>query len=72
MPERELVDDGMGGKRRRFKCVGRAVPVELRPVGSAKVHLLQVPVVDLRPGSGDLWDPFEDGEERGKEEMGEL
>ena len=36
--------------------------MELRPVGSAKVHVLQVPVVDLRPGSGDLWDPFEDGE----------
>ena len=75
-PEREEVEDhGTGGKkRRRYKCVGRAVPVELRPVGSAKLHLLEVPVVDLRPGSEDLWDPYEDGGGGGEGgiEVGEL
>jgi Beta-L-arabinofuranosidase, GH127 len=38
-------------------CTGRAFPVELRPIGSAKLHMAELPIVDLSPGSPDLWDP---------------
>ena len=38
-------------------CTGRAFPVELRPIGSAKLHMAELPTVDLSPGSPDLWDP---------------
>lgn len=50
----------LGGRN----CTGRAFPVELRPVGSAKLHMAELPTVDLSPGSPDLWWP-------GKGETGE-
>jgi hypothetical protein len=46
---------GKGGRN----CTGRAVMVELRPYGSAKLHVAEIPTVDLRPGSPDLWRPGE-------------
>ncbi|RMZ75343.1 hypothetical protein DV738_g5535, partial [Chaetothyriales sp. CBS 135597] len=36
-------------------CTGPAFPVELRPVGSAKLHVVELPTVDLSPGSVHLW-----------------
>lgn len=47
----------MGGRN----CTGRAFPVELRPFGSAKLHMAELPTVDLRPGSPDLWRPDRNG-----------
>lgn len=44
------------GRKGRRKCIGRAFPVELKPYGSAKIHVAEFPVVDLSPGSNDLVD----------------
>ena len=41
----------------RRNCTGRAFPVELRPIGSARLHMAELPTADLSPGSPDLWDP---------------
>jgi hypothetical protein len=41
-------------------CTSRAFPVELRPIGSARLHMAELPTVDLSPGSPDLWDPHKD------------
>ena len=48
----------MGGRN----CTGPAFVVELRPVGSAKLHMVELPTVDLSPGSPALWKPDKDRE----------
>jgi hypothetical protein len=56
--------DGPDGKKYRNgrKCIGRAFMVGLRPYGSAKLHMAELPTVDLNEGSADLWDPMGEGE----------
>jgi hypothetical protein len=50
-------EDGTKKWRNGRKCIGRAFMVGLRPYGSAKLHMAEIPTVDLSLGSEDLWEP---------------